>query len=527
MATTAIARTSLPLSTMTTAQFATALAAGTLIKGQWIFISDMTGTSGGGWVMATSASTVALEGEGLFLNPDWQNTGGVSGYSGVGAVTGVAFGGTNYGQWSVSQEGFSLTYSNLVGTFAVGNTVTATSGWVGVILTDDGVGSMTVYSTTGNKPLATDALDNGSGVTCDVDTVGNKTLLGNIYIWGILTDGYSHYQCVDETVADGTDPATSAAYQLLSRANANVGYHTVSDKIEYDATNNWLQARFDKEGNFWRLTKTINDLFVWGYAASPVNDFPWGRPNFTGNKLDNCKFTTANLQASYFFNNEAKSGAIVNFTTVSPIGYISSVKLGINCQVSFASDGANIHDVTLSDFVQYTGKTFTASVSGMWVTESDTVIESLTYGNWTDDGWRYKIQIVTSAELLNNLATSGLTGGIELQPYEANVYYDWRLDWELHFVTTAYTNASQMGVYSQDSVSSSHTLLVSLPITATNFAGDRVIENIQTQMNISHVMPIHNPGERLLLKLANNQNQLTGDSYGIVKMRFRKKIFGV
>jgi len=508
--------------TLTSAQLAAAMLSGSLTEGKTIFVSDMQGTDGGGYVMATSESTVSLEGEGLFLNPDWQGDGS---YTGVLAATGFAYGGTNFGQWHVGLEAFKIGYSGLGGgTFAVGDVITGTSGWNGVVVSDNGVDSMTAYSTTTGAisvPIGSDVIGNGS-VTANVATVEAKAVQAQVFIWATLGGGYKMYQCRYQALTDGTDPATNTdAYVELAKA-VNLGYILVSDKVEYNATNSWLQARFDNAGNFWRMTKAISDLFVWGYTSAPFGDFPWGRANFTGNKLDNCKFTAINLRASFFFNNEAKTGSVMNFVTASAVGYISSVKLGINCQISITVDGATVHDVTLSDFVQYTGKTFTANVSGMWVTENDTTTESLDYANWTIDGWRYKEVILTSAILLNQFSPAP---GYQFMPAVADHYYDFKIYWEYTRGTTSYsTAASAISFDMVDPVGAISRQCAIISGLNLSYATNRICPNIRPQM-ISTAFNSFPVGSGLYVRLASNANPTLGDGSVKLKIWYRLHYF--
>ena len=141
----------------------------------------------------------------------------------------------------------------------------------------------------------------------------------------------------------------------------------------------------------------------------------------------------------------------------------------------------------------------------------------------------YKEITITSAMLKADLAIAHLPsngGGIEIFPAVANTYYDWKIDHELHFGTLAYTVASQSGFYSQVTGSGTFTILASLPTTALNFVENRVVPGIVPQMTSSNVMPIHNIGERIVYKLANNLAQATGDGYVKLKVWYNIRTFG-
>ena len=124
------------------------------------------------------------------------------------------------------------------GTFAAGDTITGgTTGATAVIVTDDGVSSMTAYMTSAGVAFdGSEVLDNGSGVTADQDgaATGPTIVLGDIVIWNLL-----HWQLTDDTLLDGTDPATNtAAYTVLYKQSQNVGYIEVWDIVEFDYIGN-------------------------------------------------------------------------------------------------------------------------------------------------------------------------------------------------------------------------------------------------------------------------------------------------
>ncbi len=139
----------------------------------------------------------------------------------------------------------------------------------------------------------------------------------------------------------------------------------------------------------------------------------------------------------------------------------------------------------------------------------------------------YKEITITSAELLNNLNWGGGANPFIVLPAITNGYYPrWVAVHENHFGGAAYTNVSPAGFWSQVPASGTATLLVSLPVTAMNYAWDRVIPNIQPQMNISNVMPIHGLGEQIIFKLLNSTNQTGGNGYVVLKIWYDTEIFG-
>ena len=138
----------------------------------------------------------------------------------------------------------------------------------------------------------------------------------------------------------------------------------------------------------------------------------------------------------------------------------------------------------------------------------------------------YKEITITSAELLNNLDWGGGANPFIVLPAITNGYSPrWVAVHENHFGGAAYTNVSPAGFWSQVPASGTATLLVSLPVTAMNYAWDRVIPNIQPQMNISNVMPIHGLGEQIIFKLLNSTNQTGGNGYVVLKIWYDIEIF--
>lgn len=101
---------------------------------------------------------------------------------------------------------------------------------------------------------------------------------GDIVIWNLL-----HWQLADSGAIDGTDPATNtAAYTLLAKTAANVGYITAWDVSEFDFHNSWLQYRADLLGNLIRYSKGIDDQ-NFGYGFSIIPFFQWGNQTWYGN----------------------------------------------------------------------------------------------------------------------------------------------------------------------------------------------------------------------------------------------------
>jgi hypothetical protein len=115
-----------------------------------------------------------------------------------------------------------------------------------------------------------------------------------------------------DAAMDGTDPATNAAaYTVLPRATADMGYITEYDPIEYDWANDWLQYREDKRGNKYRYDYTT-DVSNKVYGSSAIPLFQWGNDFVFGNIAQNSFLNIVNSFPSsvYFFNNELETGSL-------------------------------------------------------------------------------------------------------------------------------------------------------------------------------------------------------------------------
>jgi hypothetical protein len=115
-----------------------------------------------------------------------------------------------------------------------------------------------------------------------------------------------------DAAMDGTDPATNAAaYTVLPRATADMGYITEYDPIEYDWSNDWLQYREDKRGNKYRYDYTT-DVSNQVYGSSTIPLFQWGNDFVFGNIAQNSFLNIVNSFPSsvYFFYNELGTGSL-------------------------------------------------------------------------------------------------------------------------------------------------------------------------------------------------------------------------
>lgn len=140
---------------------------------------------------------------------------------------------------------------------------------------------------------------------------------GDIVFWNL-----THYQLTDDAAMDGTNPATNtAAYTVLPRATAGMGYITEYDPIGYDWAHDWLQYREDKKGNKYRFDyKTGNDIFE---VANSIPLFQWGNDVAYSNNIENSLVDTSTMNGGEFANNTI--GNLVNF---------SNNTFGVGCIIS-------------------------------------------------------------------------------------------------------------------------------------------------------------------------------------------------
>jgi len=324
--------------TNTYANWLTTLNAGLLPKGLWIEVTAIPSQPSAIFsLFCTETDEISLGGFGQFLNADWQFVGD---YTGVFGVTGVAYT-SNLGQYVLSFEYVTLNYINLLGgTFSAGDTLTdSVTGATAVVVSDDGVSSMSCYITSSGLTFdPTDAFDNGGGVSAEVDTVSSPTIVdGDVVIYNCL-----HYQATDISLLDGTTPdINTSAYTLLPKSTANTGYITEVDQIEFEFAADWLQYRADKRGN--RLLYTSWDDAGFGFTA--IDLFQWGRADWIYNISNGGWIDQLNYIGSIYGNILGKYGFIRNNTGT---GTIAENQIGSNCSIEANTNDGNISSNVLS-----------------------------------------------------------------------------------------------------------------------------------------------------------------------------------
>jgi hypothetical protein len=200
-------------------------------------------------LFADSENQLSLEGEGIFLNPDFDGNGD---YSGVEDITGVPVG----------------------------------------------------------EPL---------GVWYTLDESGYAD--GDIVFWNGL-----HYQLVNSTAVDGSDPSTNtAAYTLLPKTASNVGYIKETDFIMF---------RFSGDQIIYRADKRFNEIYV------NIENFQWGNNEARGVKDYYGSISCINQRGTISKVFNSSSGGI-NFTNKHSGSLVSS---DFNNQSQVTFDGTGAHE---------------------------------------------------------------------------------------------------------------------------------------------------------------------------------------
>lgn len=380
-----------PYPSNTYANWLIALNAGVLPKGLWIEVTEIPSQPGAIFAMfCTEDNQIALGGFGQFLNADWQNVGD---YSGVFDLTGVVFT-TNKGQWYSGFEYITIDYTNLMGgTFAVGDTVTdTTTTATGTVISDDGVSQMVIeWTSYGTAFGVANTIDNGSGVTADITAITYGATTGDVAIWNGL-----HYQVIDESLIDGTDPATNtSAYTLLPITTANMGYILEQDEIEFDFVPDWLQLRSDNRGNRYAYSQeTDTTEFSLGFTA--INQFQWGRDATFANLIEESNINSLNsvgemtrstfMNVSTFTGNTQmfsvggfffSSGSLNNTIINAVLSVFRLHNSGIlNCQFDQVVTGFNFTNASLENKI-FTATNVSWLLNGVNLSFSETISSNL------------------------------------------------------------------------------------------------------------------------------------------------------
>jgi len=447
---------------MTSAELLDAINNGTLPAGQWIFVSDLNGTHQGGWLFCSTNSTVAVSGFGNYLDACFLSTGDTSD---IEAETGVAYTLTN-GQWYPEIEQFAVNISGIVivdDGYRIGDTVSDGSGWQGVVVATDNSSFVAVYSTIGDKPVdENDLTSSYNGTMAFIESSTDKYASGFLvcYIdttnYQSLENGYEIYQCIDNTLLDGTSPkVNTAAYYRLPRGTENFGYVKKSRNIDYDQFNAIVTRRWDQNISVKSDTLHKFECLPWGSQYKKNIAIQDGGKYYYFNDIATVDGVEIGLSATFGANN----GSYTLANTSSVAGIV--LDRGAIC--SFNTDeNATIQNTRVLAGIEYSGKTISGTVTGGVISQSDSTTENVTVGQFDNLGYRYAEISISSAEIL--------AGGVTLLPAVADKYYS-HLQFDISYthVTTPYANGGEL-IIKQGS-----TVVVKLETTLIYLAEDRVM----------------------------------------------------
>ena len=280
---------------------------------------------------AITSSQLSLQGSGLFYCPKYD----------------LSAESTGYGIWTTYMEG---TFSNIVGTFTSGETVTAQNGATAIYLAE---GFLNYVS--GDWSGATEI--GGASGTCEVSNfVSPSYSVGQIVHWG----GKSW------TNVNGEIGASVDKYTLDSEWTEipfnTTDYNVYVDEIHYDFGNDMIIYRKDRYNN---VVGGSNQVFVefespggYGYG-NPIKDFQWGcgQDDFIpydyigiqGNQVIDSYFETLNSLAEYIWFNELSKQSYISYNTLSSNSYIKNNTLS-SSYISYntLNSNSNIYNNTLS-----------------------------------------------------------------------------------------------------------------------------------------------------------------------------------
>jgi hypothetical protein len=249
---------------VTKAQMDILISTNKLIPGAFYLISGVDVPLYGGTTILIQAATtnkLNLQGHGVFYNPKYINT--------------QATPNNGYGIWSSS---FTITMSNVVGTFTSGDNITANNGATATYISG---GFLQWVS--GNWSLAT-SISNGFGATADVaDGVSPSYAIGSTAIWG-----GKHWTNKTGAVGSYNDKYTLDSTNWEAIAFNSVDYNIVADVIHYDQEHDLIIRRVDKWNN-----DVSGNYLVFNYiptnfanAGNPIKDFQWGNGPEDYNLID-------------------------------------------------------------------------------------------------------------------------------------------------------------------------------------------------------------------------------------------------
>jgi hypothetical protein len=540
------------LNSYTAAELSTAISSGILPTGKWIFVSTIWNSVAysaerGIWLFCSSTSTVSKAGFGNFQNCNWQDV--TADYTDIEAVSGVAFGGTNLGQWSIANEEFTINYSGIVnGPFSADEPVSNGLGWEGHIVSVTPA-RITVYTTLGTQPSPSDTITMYS-TTATVTVVGARALQSQVVCWlDQTTHTYQHYQCFDDTQLNGTAPdQNDLAYVVLPRKGFlltytdETGAFQVGDSLDDGTMNGWKVSaivgadqlfvypnsgkdfpepnctldggtatatlvsvgsnalnfgylsvegniEFDVE-NLWLSMRYDGSNRVYSpYATNPsynpITSFQWGKNGISNNEICNL-LVNDNSQAAEFSGNTFETLSETVLVCASNSQFVNNrIETGTTVDLTI-SESVIISNMTVRRGLTYTGKTANTSLSNFIVTQDDTTTTSIILPQFDFLGNRTQFTTISSDQCLN-VGSGNLSDGIVVAEANGAFHRNLVVGIKYNFVASDYTGPA-IAIYS----GFGGVLLNSLPIT--NLC---VGENAYTELTIGFVPIVQKQSERM------------------------------
>jgi hypothetical protein len=265
------------------------------------------------FLLATSSTTVAKNGHGLFYNP-------------------------KYADYAIWNDVDKLGYSVKNGYFIVGETLVGDGGQTGILATLPGDLSISIHQRTGDWSTATSLTGSTSNSEMTITSVITATTysIGDKVIWGGKV-----WENVNGNVGESVDMYTLDAEWSVIDYN-ETDYTLVTDEIAYDYVNDYIYFRKDSFNEV-----TFN--YELNYAESSITAFPWGGNVFLC-KINNAiiydensvKRNLLNCLAQAVTALEADLLSVVSFDYIGYEVGISDIKIGVTCTVK---------DITIGDDV--------------------------------------------------------------------------------------------------------------------------------------------------------------------------------
>lgn len=283
-----------------------------LIPGNTYIITDAdTALYGGTRIMLKAISTnqLSLEGSGLFYTPKYTLNSPRNGY----------------GVWNKNMLG---NFNSTVGTFVIGETVTANNGATAKFKE---LGYLEFVS--GDWGAATSITGDSSNATSNVFSFTSPSYnIGDKVHWGGKT-----WVNVNGNVGDSSDKYTLNSEWSVIPFNST-DYNVHIDDIKYYFENDVILYRKDRYGNVVDLSyKAFTNLQ--SSHGNPIKDFQWGCMGYTdqngiqGNKIIDSYFETINTNAWYIWGNTIKNLSYVKNNVFEKKSHFSYNELDDNSYV--------------------------------------------------------------------------------------------------------------------------------------------------------------------------------------------------